>query len=76
MLHRPDISRVNDMGEGIPLWELLGAGTMLGGFVLIEFFLLSRIFRASLLGTVQKSSLSRLIQLIRTKGDQVTARSL
>lgn len=56
------------LGTGVPLWELLGAGAVLAGFIVLEFFLLGRIFRASLLSAGQKPTFVRLVQLIRTKG--------
>ena len=55
------------LGTGVPLWELLGAGAVLAAFIVVEFFLLGRIFRASLLGTGQKPTLARLAQLVRSR---------
>lgn len=54
------------LGTDVPLWELLGAGAVLAGFIVLEFFLLGRIFRASLLSAGQKPTLARLVQLVRT----------
>jgi ABC-type Na+ efflux pump permease subunit len=55
------------LGTGVPLWELLGTGTVLAVFIVLEFLLLGRVFRASLLSAGQKPSLARLGRLMRMR---------
>jgi ABC-type Na+ efflux pump permease subunit len=54
------------LGTGIETWEVLGAGALLAGFVVLEFIYLGRLFRASLLATGQKPGLK--VMMARFKG--------
>lgn len=55
------------LGSGVPLWEVLGAGALLAGFIVLEFVFLGRVFRASLLASGEKPTLARLGQLMRRR---------
>ena len=52
------------LGTGVPLAEMLGTGALLAGFVALEFWLLGRVFRASLLNAGQPAKPAVLIKLI------------
>ncbi|HWI86838.1 MAG TPA: ABC transporter permease [Sphingomonas sp.] len=52
------------LGAGVPLWEVIGSGVMLAAFIAVEFVMLGRIFRASLLSAGGKPSLARLGRLM------------
>ncbi|WP_294233854.1 ABC transporter permease [uncultured Sphingomonas sp.] len=56
------------LGTGIPLWEMLGSGLVLALFILVEIWLLGRVFRASLLAGGGKRSLGHIVRLMRTPG--------
>jgi ABC-2 type transport system permease protein len=50
------------LGGGVPAWELVGSGVVLAGFIGLEFVLISRIFRASLLQTGQTGGFKALLR--------------
>jgi ABC-2 type transport system permease protein len=52
------------LGAGAPLWELLGTGAELAGFVVLELVLLGRLFRASLLRSGQPPRLAAIARLM------------
>ncbi len=54
------------LGSGIATWELVGAGTLLAAFIVAQFVLLGRLFRASLLAQGQKPSLRVLYERMRS----------
>ncbi|WP_260482283.1 ABC transporter permease [Sphingomicrobium flavum] len=49
------------LGVGIENWELIGAGLLLLAFVVLELWLLGKLFRASLLSQGQKGGLKALV---------------
>ena len=53
------------LGSGISALEVIGAGVVLAGFVLLEMMLLARLFRQSLLAQGQKPGLKVLIERLR-----------
>ncbi len=53
------------LGAGVPLWEVIGCGVTLAAFIAIEFVMLGRVFRASLLSAGSKPNLARLGRLMR-----------
>jgi len=55
------------LGSGIPTWEVLGSGALLGVFVLVEILLLGRVFRASLLNESSRR-LPEMLRLMRQPG--------
>lgn len=57
------------LGSGIPAWEVIGSGLLLAAFVALEFILLGRLFRASLLAQGQKPSLKMLRDRLRPAKD-------
>lgn len=57
------------LGSGIPTWELIGSGFILAAFVALEFVLLGRLFRASLLAKGQKPTLKMLRDRLRPVRD-------
>ena len=54
------------LGTGMPLWQVIGAGTVLAAFIGLEIVLLGRVFRASLLASGQGVNLKRLLSLMRS----------
>ena len=54
------------LGMGIETWVLIGTGTLLAATIALELIFLGRLFRASLLATGQKPTLSRIIERLRT----------
>jgi ABC-type Na+ efflux pump permease subunit len=52
------------LGAGVPLWEVIGCGVVLAAFVGLEFVLLGRVFRASLLSAGSKPNFGRLIRMM------------
>jgi ABC-2 type transport system permease protein len=52
------------LGSGIPVWEVVGAGAVLALFIVLEIFLLGRVFRASLLSGGRRS-LGEIVGLMR-----------
>jgi ABC-2 type transport system permease protein len=57
------------LGVGVPVWEILATGALLAAFIAIEFILLGRIFRASLLRAGQKPTLAAIRQMMRPERD-------
>lgn len=57
------------LGSGIEAWELVGSGVVLGLAIVVEFVLVSRLFRASLLATGQKPTLAKVMQRLRRTTD-------
>ncbi|GAA4000272.1 ABC transporter permease [Sphingomonas humi] len=53
------------LGLGIPTWEVIGSGVLLGAFVVVQLLLLGRLFRASLLASGQKPSFKELLGRLR-----------
>lgn len=53
------------LGTGIEIWEVIGAGALLAGFIALEFVYLGRLFRASLLATGQKPGMKVLLERFR-----------
>ncbi|WP_066723729.1 ABC transporter permease [Sphingomonas pituitosa] len=53
------------LGSGIPTWEVLGSGVTLAAFIVLEVWLLGRVFRASLLAGGGKRSLGQIAALMR-----------
>lgn len=56
------------LGTGIPSWEVIGTGAVLAGFIVVEFVLLGRIFRARLLSAGGKPKWANLVRLMRRTG--------
>lgn len=57
------------LGLGIETWELIGAGIVLTMAIALEMVFIARLFRASLLATGQKPTLSTLLQRFRRAPD-------
>lgn len=53
------------LGSGVSAWEIVGSALTLAAFIAIEFVLLARVFRASLLNAGQKPNLAALARLMR-----------
>jgi ABC-type Na+ efflux pump permease subunit len=53
------------LGAGVPLWEVIGCGLTLAAFIAVEFVMLGRVFRASLLSAGSRPNLARLGRLMR-----------
>ena len=53
------------LGLGIPTWEVLATGTILGLFTVVELVLLGRLFRASLLAQGQRPNIAEVIARMR-----------
>ncbi|SFP82453.1 ABC transporter permease [Sphingomonas rubra] len=53
------------LGTGVPTWQVLGAGALLAAFVALEMVALGRVFRASLLASGGRPSLSALSRMMR-----------
>lgn len=49
------------LGAGIPVWEVVATGVVLGVFTAIELVLLGRLFRASLLASGGRPSLAAIV---------------
>jgi ABC-type Na+ efflux pump permease subunit len=58
------------LGTGVPIWEVIGCGFTLAAFVAIEFVMLGRVFRASLLSAGSKPGLARLGRLMRGRDSE------
>lgn len=52
------------LGTGIPAWEVIGSGAVLVAFIVLELFLLGRVFRASLLNGGRRPSLGEIVRLM------------
>jgi ABC-type Na+ efflux pump permease subunit len=52
------------MGSGVPLWEMAGTAVVLALFMGLEFLMLGRLFRASLLATGQPSRAELLARML------------
>jgi ABC-2 type transport system permease protein len=50
------------LGSGVAAWEVVGSGVLLAAFIALEFVLLSRLFRASLLQSGQSLGLMTLLK--------------
>ncbi len=50
------------LGSGVPTWELAGSGALLAAFIAVEFVLISRLFRSSLLQSGQTGGLLLLFR--------------
>ena len=50
------------LGNGVPTWELVGSGVVLAAFIGVEFALISRLFRSSLLQSGQTGGLLLLFR--------------
>ena len=57
------------LGTGIPMWEMAAVGLLLAAFTALEFILLGRLFRASLLAQGQKPTLKVLADRLRRAPD-------
>lgn len=55
------------LGGGISTWEILGAGALLGAFVVLELIAIGRLFRANLLQAGGKLRLRDLPKVMRTR---------
>ena len=53
------------LGSGVSVVEIVGSGVVLALFIAIEFVLLARVFRASLLNAGQKPNLAALLRLMQ-----------
>lgn len=53
------------LGTGMPLWQVWAAGALTAVFILIEVVLLGRIFRASLLGSGQRTDFRQMLRSMR-----------
>lgn len=53
------------IGAGVAWWEVAGTALLLAAFVAIEFVLLGRVFRASLLSAGDRPGLGRIVGLMR-----------
>lgn len=53
------------LGSGVSTMEIVGSGALLAVFIGIEFVLLARVFRASLLNAGQKPNLAALARLMQ-----------
>ena len=53
------------LGAGIEVWELVGSGLVLAGFIIFEFIYLGRMFRASLLASGQKPGIRILLERLK-----------
>jgi ABC-type Na+ efflux pump permease subunit len=54
------------LGAGIPTWEVLATGVLLGLFAAVEVVLLGRLFRASLLAQGQRPNLREIASRMRS----------
>jgi ABC-type Na+ efflux pump permease subunit len=50
------------LGGGVPTWEIVGSGVLLAAFIGVEFVLISRIFRSSLLQGGQTGGFRALLK--------------
>lgn len=57
------------LGVGVPVWEIVATAALLAAFIAVEFILLGRIFRASLLRAGQKPTLAAIRQMMRPERD-------
>ncbi|QQN75390.1 ABC transporter permease [Croceicoccus sp. YJ47] len=55
------------LGTGIETWQIVGTGIVLALFLVAEFILLGRLFRASLLSQGQKAGFAELIERMKRK---------
>jgi len=53
------------LGLGISTWEVLGTAALLAATIAVEFVLVARLFRASLLATGQKPTVKILLERLR-----------
>jgi ABC-2 type transport system permease protein len=53
------------LGSGVAPFEVIGSGVVLAAFIALEFVLLSRIFRSSLLQAGQSLGLKTLLRRAR-----------
>lgn len=57
------------LGSGIPMWEIVGSGAVLALFIVLEIWLLGRVFRASLLSGGGRRKLGEIVGLMRRGGE-------
>jgi ABC-2 type transport system permease protein len=57
------------LGLGMPTWEVVATGALLAAFTFLEFVLLGRLFRASLLAQGQKPKFAEVISRMRGSAD-------
>jgi ABC-type Na+ efflux pump permease subunit len=50
------------MGTGVPIWEMVGSGSLLAAFIVVEMVLISRLFRACLLQSGQSGGFKALLR--------------
>jgi len=53
------------LGLGIPTWEVVGSGALLGVFAALELIMLGRLFRASLLAQGQRPNFAEVLSRMR-----------
>ena len=53
------------LGTGIEVWEVIGSGLVLAGFIVLEFIYLGRLFRASLLASGQKPGIKLMLERLK-----------
>ena len=61
------------LGVGIPAWEVIGSGIVLGAFTVLSIVLLGRLFRSSLLAQGQRPNLKEVVARMR-RGDDPDGR--
>jgi ABC-2 type transport system permease protein len=54
------------LGQGIATWELIGTGVLMVAAITLELVLIGRLFRASLLATGQRTTLTKVLQRLRS----------
>ena len=57
------------LGGGVSPWEVLGSALLLAAFIVLELWLLSRIFRATLLSAGEPMKFKNLGRLVRRTAD-------
>lgn len=53
------------LGTGMPSWEIIGSGAMLLAFIAVEFVMLGRVFRASILAGAGRPSFKTVLVRMR-----------
>ena len=53
------------LGTGIPTWEIVGSGAVLLAFIAVEFVMLGRVFRASILAGAGRPSFKTVLLRMR-----------
>jgi ABC-type Na+ efflux pump permease subunit len=54
------------LGQGIATWELIGTGVLMFVAITAQLVLIGRLFRASLLATGQRPTLTKVLQRLRS----------